>query len=100
MMAGLLSLTLTYDPTPPVYRRGAVTTLKVATSLIKLLQAIEKQETKKRARLIWDINIYSFSDRAVIEVQPIGDAKTGAWARRLIQASGIDPAVLDGVEQR
>jgi hypothetical protein len=87
-MASDLSLTLNYDNEPPTYRRGADVTLGVAKNLLKLIEAIDKQQNGKRT-IIWDVNIYSFSDHAVIELTAVGDKKAGHWLRETMKARGI-----------
>lgn len=68
MAKGEMVMTLVYDDSPPTFRRGAKTTLEAANRMLKLLSAIEREFTGKRSPSIpWDVNIYSFADRAVIE---------------------------------
>ena len=61
-----LTLTIVYDAEERSF--DAVKVLKMARSTLDLLKAIERGITKKRyARVKWDVNIYSLSDRAVAE---------------------------------
>jgi len=85
-MAGDLSMTLLYDDKPPRMTRGAETILRATKNVLTTLREIEKAQSGKRARIVWDINVYSFSDRAVIEFTAVGDRKTGRWMAEAFQA--------------
>ena len=67
-----LTMTLHYDKTPPIQSRGAATTLRAASSMLKLVTAIDRSVNKGKKRVLWDVNIYSFSDHAVIEFTAVG----------------------------
>jgi len=87
----LLRITLQYDDTPPIQRRGAAHTLKVASAMLKLLNALDCDLSGKRKPLfVWDVNIYSFNDRAVIEMEPLfpvlHEPDMAAFQERLIGA--------------
>ena len=61
-----LTLTAIYDGKEA--GMDAPKVLKMAQHTLKLLRAIERGVTKKRrATQRWDVNIYSLSDRAVVE---------------------------------
>lgn len=81
-----LRLTINYDPVPPVYKRGADTTLKLAGHVLRLLAALERGLDEKAPRIIWDVNIYSLDDRAVIEFSAVGDRKHGRTLLTKLQA--------------
>ena len=73
-MAGDLAMTVQYDEG----RVEAKKILKMARAMLALLDELEKGMNKtKRARLTWDVNIYSLLDRAVIEFTCVGKRELG-----------------------
>lgn len=74
----LLTMTVIYDKKPPIYKPGAAHTLKVAKTMLALLNSIEKSLTGKRAKTRWAVNIYSLTDRAVIEFDTARIQRPGA----------------------
>lgn len=74
----LLTMTVIYDDKPPIYKPGAAHTLKAAKTMLALLNSIEKSLTGKRAKTHWALNIYSLTDRAVIEFDTARVQQPGA----------------------
>jgi hypothetical protein len=63
-----LTMTIEYDEETP--RNGAVAVLKFASLTLKALRSIDRNMAKeqgRKERVVWDVNIYSLSDRAVVE---------------------------------
>ena len=65
---------------------GADKVLKLACASLDLLRSIEREMSGKRAALVWTVEIYMLSDRAVIGFSSRGQrghaAKVAARARR------------------
>ena len=62
--------------------------LKMARATLDLLGAIERDRTKKRyARVRWDVNIYSLSDRAVVEFTHRRDGKPDLFDLEAMRAA-------------
>jgi hypothetical protein len=74
----LLTMTVIDDDKPPIYKPGAAHTLKAAKMMLTLLNSIEKSLTGKRAKTRWALNIYSLTDRAVIEFDTARIQRPGA----------------------
>ena len=61
-----ITMTVKYDDEAAGFDARKV--LKIARATLDLLGAVERGITKKRyAQQRWDVNIYSLSDRAVVE---------------------------------
>ncbi len=90
-MSGLLTVVIEYDKETP--RMDGRKVLRAAKDSLALLHAIDREmrKGKRRKAVRWDVNIYSFSDRAVIEFSPIdgepvsrtllGEEFAKRWAR-------------------
>jgi len=70
-----LTMTLIYDDKPPIQAKGARRTLRAANAVLRLLRACEREITSKPPKIVWEVNIYSLDDRAVIEFATHVDAK-------------------------
>lgn len=72
-MSADMTMTLIYDKSKPIQKVGARRVLETAEHGLRILNAAEKGLTGKRAQIVWRVNIYSFSDRAVVEFSAPGE---------------------------
>jgi hypothetical protein len=77
-----LTMTLIYDDKKPIQKRSAKGTLGAANDGLRLLRACERQLTGKAPKVSWSVNIYSLSDRAVIEFGGRSDDGTSQLVAR------------------